>query len=101
MTIELSHFKFVTEKYRFTIIDSPGHSDFLKNMITGASQADCGILMLAATKGEFEVGISDEGSTKNHLLLIYTLGIRQLIVCVNKMDDKIVNYSEERFLEIK
>ena len=101
ITIDCSHWKFETKDYNYTIIDAPGHRDFLKNMITGASQADCSLLMVSANEGEFETGISKSGQTKEHLLLAFTLGVRQLIVCVNKMDDNSVNFSETRFENIK
>jgi len=101
ITIDISLWKFQTKKYFFTIIDAPGHRDFIKNMITGTSQADCAILMIASPKGEFEAGISSNGQTREHALLAYTLGVKQMIVCVNKMDEKTVNYDEKRFKEIK
>jgi len=66
-------------------IDAPGHRDFIKNMITGTSQADCAILIIAAGTGEFEAGISKDGQTREHALLAYTLGVKQLIVAINKM----------------
>merc|ERR1739848_546893 len=101
ITIDISLWKFQTKKYYFTIIDAPGHRDFIKNMITGTSQADCAILMIASPKGEFEAGISENGQTREHALLAYTLGVKQMIVCINKMDEKTVNYDEKRFKEIK
>ncbi|MCC6012821.1 MAG: translation elongation factor EF-1 subunit alpha [Candidatus Verstraetearchaeota archaeon] len=101
MTIDLSFWKFETPKYFFTIIDAPGHRDFVKNMITGASQADCAILVISAKKGEYEAGMSAGGQTREHAFLAKTLGINQLIVAVNKMDDPTVNYSEQRFNEVK
>jgi elongation factor 1-alpha len=101
ITIDISLWKFETQKYYFTIIDAPGHRDFIKNMITGTSQADCAILMIASPQGEFEAGISKEGQTREHALLAFTLGVKQMIVCCNKMDDKTVNWSEERFTEIQ
>jgi elongation factor 1-alpha len=101
ITIDISLWKFETPKYYFTIIDAPGHRDFIKNMITGTSQADCAILMIASPPGEFEAGISKEGQTREHALLAFTLGVKQMIVCVNKMDDKNVLWGEERFVEIQ
>jgi len=101
ITIDISLWKFETNKYYFTIIDAPGHRDFIKNMITGTSQADVAILVVAAGTGEFEAGISKNGQTREHILLSYTLGVKQMIVAVNKMDDKGVNYSQARYEEIK
>ena len=101
ITIDISLWQFESPKYHFTIIDAPGHRDFIKNMITGTSQADCAILMIASPQGEFEAGISKEGQTREHALLSFTLGVKQMIVCMNKMDEKTVNYSEERYTEIK
>jgi elongation factor 1-alpha len=93
VTIDLAHKKFETDKYYFTIIDAPGHKDFIKNMITGASQADAGVLVVAAT---------DEGlqpQTKEHVFLAKTLGVNQLVVAVNKMDA--AKYDEAKFKKIK
>jgi len=101
ITIDISLWKFETPKYHFTIIDAPGHRDFIKNMITGTSQADCALLMIASPQGEFEAGISKDGQTREHALLAFTLGVKQMIVGVNKMDEKTVNFSEERYNEIK
>ena len=92
LTIDLSHKKFITNKYEYTIIDAPGHRDFVKNMITGASQADVGILVVAASEGVME-------QTKEHVFLCRTMGVNQLAVCINKMD--MVNYSQEKFEEVK
>jgi len=101
ITIDIALWKFETAKYYCTIIDAPGHRDFIKNMITGTSQADCAVLVVAAGQGEFEAGISKTGQTREHALLAYTLGVKQLIVLVNKMDDKSVNWAESRYTEIK
>jgi elongation factor 1-alpha len=101
ITIDIALWKFETKKYYFTIIDAPGHRDFIKNMITGTSQADVAILMIASGEGEFEAGIGANGQTREHALLAFTLGVKQMMVTINKMDDKSVNYSEKRYTEIK
>merc|ERR1712242_307902 len=101
ITIDIALWKFETGKYYVTIIDAPGHRDFIKNMITGTSQADCGVLIIASGTGEFEAGISKNGQTREHALLAYTLGVKQMIVACNKMDDKTVNYDEGGYKEIK
>lgn len=98
ITIDIALWKFETPKYMVTVIDAPGHRDFIKNMITGTSQADCAILIIAAGTGEFEAGISKDGQTREHALLAYTLGVKQLIVAINKMDT--AGWKEERFNEI-
>jgi elongation factor 1-alpha len=101
ITIDIALWKFESPKYSFTVIDAPGHRDFIKNMITGTSQADCAILVVASGVGEFEAGISKEGQTREHALLAFTLGVKQMIVAVNKMDDSSVMYGEGRYTEIK
>jgi elongation factor 1-alpha len=98
ITIDIALWKFETPKYHVTVIDAPGHRDFIKNMITGTSQADCAILIIAGGVGEFEAGISKDGQTREHALLAFTLGVRQLIVAVNKMDS--VKWDQARFAEI-
>lgn len=98
ITIDIALWKFETDKYYITIIDAPGHRDFIKNMITGTSQADCAVLVVAAGVGEFEAGISKNGQTREHALLAYTLGVKQMICAVNKMDT--AEYSQTRFDEI-
>jgi len=100
ITIDIALWKFETDKYYVTIIDAPGHRDFIKNMITGTSQADCAVLIVAAGVGEFEAGISKNGQTREHALLAFTLGVKQLIIGVNKMDSTEPPYSEKRFSEI-
>src|SRR3989338_8893431 len=92
VTIDLSHQKFVTDKFEFTIIDAQGHKDFIKNMITGASQADAGVLVVAANDGIM-------AQTREHMFLSRTLGVDQLIIAVNKMDMK--GYDEKVFNDIK
>jgi len=99
ITIDIALWKFESPKYSFTIIDAPGHRDFIKNMITGTSQADVAILVIAAGTGEFEAGFGKEGQTREHALLAYTMGIKQVILAINKMDA--AGYSEERFIDIK
>lgn len=126
ITIDISLLKFNTQKYTMTIIDAPGHRDFIKNMITGTSQvssvealhffylthvcvcvhlllspqADVGLLVVSAAKGEYEAGVSRSGQTREHALLAYTLGVKQIIVCVNKMDLTEPPYSKARFDEV-
>ncbi|ELW69021.1 Elongation factor 1-alpha 1 [Tupaia chinensis] len=99
VTIDISLWKFETSKYYVTVIDAPGHRDFIKNMITGTSQADCAVLIVAADVGEFEAGISENGQTCEHALLAYTLGVK-LIVGINKMDSTEPPYSQKRYEEI-
>merc|ERR1712003_241828 len=100
ITIDIALWKFETKNFYVTIIDAPGHRDFIKNMITGTSQADCAVLIVAAGVGEFEAGISKNGQTREHALLAFTLGVKQLIIGVNKMDSTEPPYSEKRFSEI-
>ncbi|EPY42364.1 elongation factor 1-alpha [Angomonas deanei] len=100
ITIDIALWKFESPKSVFTIIDAPGHRDFIKNMITGTSQADAAILMIDSTQGGFEAGISKDGQTREHALLAFTLGVKQMIVCCNKMDDKTVQFSQDRYNEI-
>lgn len=97
VTIDLSFLKFETTKFFFTIIDAPGHRDFIKNMITGASQADAALLVVSAREGEYEVGVAPGGQAREHSFLLMTLGVRQLAVVINKMDDVSVNWSQKRF----
>jgi elongation factor 1-alpha len=94
VTIDLAHKRFDTNKYYFTIIDAPGHKDFIKNMITGASQADVGVLVVAANDGV-------NAQTKEHTFLARTLGVNQLIIAINKMDISGVDYSEDKFNKVK
>jgi elongation factor 1-alpha len=101
ITIDIALWKFETAKSVFTVIDAPGHRDFIKNMITGTSQADAAVLVIDSTTGGFEAGISKDGQTREHALLAYTLGVKQMIVAVNKMDDKTVKYSKDRYEEIR
>jgi elongation factor 1-alpha len=92
LTIDVAHKRFDTDKYYFTIIDAPGHRDFIKNMITGTSQADAAVIVVSAYEGPQE-------QTREHVFLARTLGVQQIIVALNKMD--MVNYSEAKFNEVK
>lgn len=101
ITVECGRAHFATEKKRFTIIDAPGHKSFVPNMIAGASEADIGILVISARKGEFETGFDRGGQTREHAMLAKSCGLKYLFVVINKMDDPTVNYSQERFEECK
>jgi elongation factor 1-alpha len=109
ITIQCNTKEFFTDSKHYTIIDAPGHRDFIKNMIGGASQADVALLLVPANKGAFETAIQkadhstgqQQGQTRQHARLLFLLGIEQIIVGINKMDDPSVNFSEERYLEIK
>jgi len=109
VTISCTTKEFFTETKHYSIIDAPGHKDFIKNMISGASQADVALLMVPANRGGFETAIQRgnhkegiiQGQTRQHAKLLYLLGIEQVMVGVNKMDDSTVNYSEARYNEIQ
>ncbi|MCW4011992.1 MAG: translation elongation factor EF-1 subunit alpha [Candidatus Bathyarchaeota archaeon] len=101
VTIDLAFYELETRKNVFTIIDSPGHRDFVKNMVTGASQADGAILMISAKRGEYEAGTNPGGQTREHAFLAKTLGVNQMVVAVNKMDDASVNWEQNRYEEVK
>src|SRR3989338_4752498 len=92
VTIDLSYKKIMTDKFQLTIIDAPGHRDFVKNMITGASQADAAFLVLSAPQGI-------EPQTKEHLWLLRTMGVQNISVLINKMD--MINYDEAKFNKLK
>jgi len=100
ITIDIALWKFETPKYQYTVIDAPGHRDFIKNMITGTSQADVALLIVNAREGAFEAGISKDGQTREHALLAHTLGVKQMIIGVNQMDHDTVKFSESRYKEI-
>jgi small GTP-binding protein len=97
MDVGVKHFE--TERKRVTILDAPGHRDFIPKMITGAVQADLAILVVGSTTGEFEAGFKDGGQTREHLILVRSLGVSQILIAVNKMDS--VDWSQERFDQIK
>jgi elongation factor 1-alpha len=101
LTIDLSFWKFETKSHFFTVIDSPGHRDFIKNMITGASQADGAILFVSAKRGEYEAGMGPGGQTREHAFLAKTMGVNQIVVAVNKMDDATVEWNQERYEDVR
>ena len=112
VTIDVATKFISTDKHELTILDSPGHADFVPAMITGAASADVGILVVAATPGEFESGFNDTcgssgstkghtGQTREHITLARGLGVTQLIVAVNKLDAAEPNWSQDRFIEIR
>ena len=94
LTIDVAHKRFDTDKYYFTIIDAPGHRDFVKNMITGTSQADAAVLVVAAQHGVM-------AQTKEHMFLARTLGVKQLIIAINQMDATQPPYDKKRYEEVK
>ena len=99
ITIDLAFQKFETSKCFYTLIDAPGHRDFIKNMITGASEADVAILVVSVKPGETEAATDPGGQAREHAFLARTLGVGQIVVALNKMDD--VGYAEARFKEVK
>mmetsp|Transcript_31436 Transcript_31436/g.51046 ORF Transcript_31436/g.51046 Transcript_31436/m.51046 type:complete len:514 (+) Transcript_31436:25-1566(+) len=109
VTISCTTKEFHTTNFHYTVIDAPGHKDFIKNMISGASQADVALLMVPAKKGGFEAAIqkgdgsadAQKGQTRHHAELTKLLGIQQIMVGVNKMDEKSVKYDQARYKEIK
>lgn len=99
VTMDIATKLISTETHDFVILDAPGHADFVPSMITGAAAADVGIVVIAATIGEFEAGFDGGGQTREHIILARGLGVSQLIVAVNKLDT--TDWSEQRFLEIR
>lgn len=100
ITVSVGKAYFETDKRRFTILDAPGHKNYVPSMISGAAQADAAILIISARRGEFETGFERGGQTREHAVLVKTLGIKKLIVAVNKMDDPTVAWSQQRYDEI-
>ena len=101
-TVEVGRAHFSTAKKRFTLLDAPGHRNYVPNMIGGASQADVGVLVISARKGEFESGFDRGGQTREHAMLAKTLGLQKLVVLVNKMDaEKEVAWRQDRYDQIK
>lgn len=98
-TVEVGRGFFETDKRRYTILDAPGHKTFVPSMIGGASQADIGILVISARKGEYETGFEKGGQTREHAILAKTQGVNQLCVVINKMDDPTVEWSQARYKE--
>ncbi|WBW74742.1 cytoplasmic translation release factor class II, GTPase eRF3 [Schizosaccharomyces osmophilus] len=98
-TVEVGRAYFETEHRRFSLLDAPGHKGYVTNMINGASQADIGVLVISARRGEFEAGFERGGQTREHAVLARTQGINHLVVVINKMDEPSVQWSEERYKE--
>lgn len=99
VTIDVAQDHFATQHRQFTLLDAPGHRDFIPNMISGATQADAALLVIDAITGAFEAGFGQNGQTREHTLLVRSLGVQQLIVVVNKLDA--VHYDAERFDSIE
>uniref|UniRef100_A0A061S9M0 G1 to S phase transition protein n=1 Tax=Tetraselmis sp. GSL018 TaxID=582737 RepID=A0A061S9M0_9CHLO len=104
-TVEVGRANFETAKRRYTILDAPGHKNYVPNMIGGAAQADIGVLIIAARKGEFETGFEKGGQTREHAQLAKTLGVAKLVVAINKMDDPSISvdgvWSQERYDDVE
>ncbi|KAK6346603.1 translation termination factor GTPase eRF3 [Orbilia brochopaga] len=98
-TVEVGRAFFETDKRKYSILDAPGHKTFVPSMIGGASQADVGILVISARKGEYETGFEKGGQTREHAVLAKTQGVNKLVVVVNKMDDPTVEWSKQRYDE--
>ncbi|KAK0707406.1 P-loop containing nucleoside triphosphate hydrolase protein [Lasiosphaeris hirsuta] len=98
-TVEVGRGFFETDKRKYSILDAPGHKTYVPNMIGGASQADVGILVISARKGEYETGFEKGGQTREHAMLAKTQGVNKLVVVINKMDDPTVEWSHDRYKE--
>ncbi len=99
ITVECGRAYFETEKRRFTVLDAPGHKNYVPSMISGAAQSDVAVLVISARRGEFETGFDKGGQTREHATLVKTLGVKRLIVVINKMDDPSVEWAQERYDE--
>jgi peptide chain release factor subunit 3 len=99
ITVEVGRAYFETEKRRFTVLDCPGHRNYIQNMIEGAGQADVAVLVVSAWTGEFEAGFEKTGQTREHAMLAWALGAERIIICINKMD--FCDWSQERYNYIK
>lgn len=99
VTIDVAQDNFATEHRLFTLLDAPGHRDFIPNMISGAAQADAALLVVDAVTGAFEAGFGPNGQTREHALLVRSLGVQQLVIVINKLD--IVQYDSTRFETIE
>ncbi|GJJ07600.1 hypothetical protein Clacol_001803 [Clathrus columnatus] len=100
-TVEVGRAYFETTTRRYTILDAPGHKTFVPSMISGAAQADLAILVISARKGEFETGFEKGGQTREHIMLVKTAGVSKVVVVINKMDEPTVQWSKQRYEEIK
>lgn len=101
ITVDIATNTFSTEKTNFTILDAPGHRDFIPNMIAGASQADFAVLVVDASTNAFEAGFGARGQTREHALLVRSMGIARVVVAVNKMDATSPKWSQQRFEEVR
>ena len=100
-TVEVGRAQFETSTKKFTLLDAPGHKSFVPNMIGGAAQADLGVLVISARKGEFETGFERGGQTREHAMLAKTAGVKHLVILINKMDDPTVEWEQARYEECK
>lgn len=99
-TVDVGRAHFETENKRFTILDAPGHKSYVPNMIVGATQADVAVLLISARKGEFEAGFEKGGQTREHAMLAKTLGIKKIVIVINKMDEATVKWNKTRYEQI-
>ena len=97
-TVEVGKAYFETKSKKFTVLDAPGHKNYVPNMIMGAAMADIGALVISARKGEFEAGFEKDGQTREHAQLAKSLGVQKLVIIVNKMDQ--VGWAKSRYEEI-